>query len=257
MTRYTKMPIVTYESLSKAAYILEETFHVFKPFYGFSNETFFGLYQGVLLFVESMVYQADPEIEAGQRGAAHFFDVDPWLARRAIVLGLLKELELLTPEMEALTDSLGRYWQLENQLMAQATISYELIDQALQLRSSDLMLLHHILHALMGLPCRSEVFEALSAMETVFELEFDLREYEQDVADNNFNTYRMFVKLYGEEAYTRMKQEVAYRQQRFEQKVSSLTEELQEQLQACFVAERERRSIFPVPTPILAGFPLA
>ncbi|TXG60165.1 hypothetical protein EZV62_014738 [Acer yangbiense] len=115
----------------------------------------------------------------------------------------------------------SEYWTLERklccQLMSKKEISIEDVMRAIQLKSFDyrvlnlllyqlrqekvISLLHNVKYILDSLTPTVKVndlhMEFLSISELLVEISDDLFDYEDDVLENNFNIFRMFIGIYG------------------------------------------------------------
>lgn len=245
-------PCLSFCDIEKAHRILGNVAHYNAPYYrhaaeSIGEQSFYPL----LLFTEALVYQADVEIEAAQRGVIPFTDQQPWLERQAILTALLRQLGLLSAGVQAEMCNLATYWHLENAMMYHGEISHQLVVDALSLRASDIMIVHHLLHQLLSMPFDKRIVAALQAWEILTEIECDLREYPADVADNEYNTYRMFVRLYRSEAVAQMEQEWRRRQGLFEQAVAALPRAYQEVFHQLLPQLHSRRPRPAMPAPIL------
>ena len=102
--------------------------------------------------------------------------------------------------MTRLLDCISEYWQLENQLNYHHAVNHESVQRAIRLRSCDVHVGNYICLSIGKTSNRETIFDALSLHDNILDLKGDLSEYADDVAENSYNTYRMFVRLYGSSA---------------------------------------------------------
>jgi hypothetical protein len=246
---------LSFRDVEKAHRVLDEFAYGSGLYYDLSSEALSQKpFYPILLFAEALVYQADVEIEAGQRGYVPFTDEKPWLDRRALLLSVLEELGVDDRGVTEESSNLARYWQLENQVlqrMRAGTLTHELVMRAMDLRASDVMMLHHMLHRFLDVPRDAATFRALLAWEVMLEIDWDLDEYADEVATNDYNTYRMFVNLYGEEAPARIAAERARREAVFHERVAELPIQQQTVFRSLQPNLHARRPRPDTPAPIL------
>ena len=193
-------PLVSYHGLKKVNKLIYPFAYTIAPIYDCTPREFLTRFGSIIGTIGALVYQADEEMEAAQRGETQFAGITPWIERKRAILGLLRELQIDDPPAEVLLDNIGTYWELENELNFKGNVTPELLAQAISLRSSDLLAYHHLCLYLSGVPNREEIFAVLIPWQIYVEFAFDLLEYPEDVAARDYNTYRMFVKLYGQAA---------------------------------------------------------
>ena len=174
-----------------------------------------------------MVYQADHELEAAQRGERPFTGITSWLEREELIRELFTELELNDAKLDELLMRIGNYGELKNRMMYHGEINHDIIMAAIPLGTSDFQLIHYLCLYMANVPNRNEIFEALSILEILMDLEANLLEYANDVAMGNYNVYRMFVKLYGKEAPKHMEAQLAQYDKLLEEKIEALPQEEQ------------------------------
>jgi hypothetical protein len=245
-------PTLAFREIAKAHRILGNVFHYNTPYYQLGTAEIGGKpFYPLLLFAEALVYQADVEIERAQHGIIPFAGQQPWQKHQALLTSMFQQQNLLTEGVRDEMSNLTTYWELENALMYHGRLSHELVVQALSLRASDIMMIHHLVHQLLPRPYDAQVFIALLAWEILTEIECDLREYPADVAADDYNTYRMFVRLYGDKAPAHMAVEWQRRQDYFDAAVAALptTKQLVFQSLAPQLHSRRPRPAIPTPLP--------
>jgi hypothetical protein len=169
------------------------------PIYNLTTVDFFQYYP-ILGFIEALVYQADLEVEAEQHQHIPLQKTTCWQAKKHIILSLIKELKLEHWSINYYVDKLGEFYNLETKLMTTQNFTHTDISQINELRSSDYRLLHSILIQSLGKSYDSAIFDVMWPIEVVTEIYDDIDSYKSDIVAGNFNTYDLFLKLYGEEA---------------------------------------------------------
>ena len=207
----TDMSLLSYKEIKHSMLFLSFFSHYTTPLYQFDNIDFIKDFLPVLLYTQWLVYKADFEIEYGQKDVKLFNQVHPWLDRKNILMDMLKHLDLYTPMAEKEANNLSEYWQLENQMMQGSEITHELLTKAIELRASDVLILHHICQKLTKKTLSQEIWEAIQTIEIIRDIEADLSQYEADMASDDFNIYCMFTKLYKTKARQLMQQELESR----------------------------------------------
>lgn len=246
-------PVLSYKVLQKAnlvsCYMLN-----YLPLYSGSVETFLKHCHPVILLVEGLVYHADKQLEAAQRGEIPYTGLTSWLEMREIIVDSLKKLNLYDQLVEELLDNINKYWTMENQIMYDGQLSPDLLSSVIQIRPCDIILLHHLAHRALNMPYNKEEFEILKAFEIRGEIEYDFIEYKGDVKNDDYNTYRMFVRLYGEEAPNYVRLEVERWTTILRERISRLPEERRAIFQKIFddyIVDGPLKSPVPIPEPIL------
>ena len=220
---------ISYHCISKSGPMLKFLFKVCGPIYDISDHDIFKCYP-LLMFIESLIYEADQEIENNQSSSSPLtrLSISPWDDRKTIIQSLLKELNLEHPTILNQLEKLGEYWKLESQLVTSEKITYEEVVRASELRDTDFRILHCTLIQMLDKPYRPEVFELLLPREILIEFNADFHSYNEDIAAGNYNTYWMFEKLYGEEAHHYLQAEIERYRNLFEEKLKQFPEAEQE-----------------------------
>lgn len=221
---------LSYHSISKSTTMLKIIFKLYGSIYNISVDDCFEKCYPLLVFIESLIYEADNEIENNQTSNSPLtqLSISPWDERKTIIQSLLKELNLEHPTILNQLEKLEEYFKLESQLVTSETITYEDVVRASELRSSDLRILHCTLIQILGKSYRPEVFELMLPREVLIEFADDCYSYQEDVAAGNYNTYWIFEKMYGEEAHYYLQAEVDRYRRLFEEKLNHFPKEEQE-----------------------------
>lgn len=250
-------PIVSFYGLQKINRLLYPMAHTLSPIFDCSPREFLTKFGAVLTAIGALVYQADAEIEAAQRGEAQFVGIEPWLRGRGQISALLKELAIDDPEAERLLDNVGRYWEVENELNYRGHVTAERLAQAIELRSCDLLAYHHLCLHIAGVQNIAEIFQVMMPWQIYLEFAFDLLEYPDDVAARDYNTYRMFVSLYGREAPRYLQAEIGRYAALMESRLALLGAADQRRLRTAFDNALSDIGGFPaIPEPILEQRPI-
>jgi hypothetical protein len=207
MPSIVEKPFVSYKGMKKSAQLLYDFFYFYFPLHGLKLKDFFAYYP-ILGFVEAMVYETDVLVEAGQADNAAYAGETPVTRMKNIDLELLKSLDLYDPMIEKELENGERYYRLENKMMHDKVVTHEIVIEAAEYRTFDLRVLHTILLKLLKKPYDEKLFQLIHPVEVIADIEDDLKQYQDDVKDNSYNTYRMFVKLYGKEARQRLQKEI-------------------------------------------------
>ena len=91
----------------------------------------------------------------------------------------------------------------------------------------------------------------LGEVEPITELPRQLSLSEEDVRDGNYNTYRMFVKLYGADAPRELAAEVEHFERLLEARIGTLPEALRAQVRSALELGRREMATSEIPAPIL------
>lgn len=191
-------PILCFREVQHSMKFLSFFTYYAKDLYEISNTEFLRDLFPIVITTQSLVYTADYEIEESQKNGPSDL-VHPWLKQKTILMKILKEFDLYTIDAEREADLLTEYWTLENELMSGAEITKEKLNRAILLRASDIMILHKICEKKLGIEFPQKAWSALQDIEVLRDVEADLRQYEKDVINNDFNIYRMFIRYYGKE----------------------------------------------------------
>ena len=214
--------VFSYREIKHSLKFLSFFSHYTQPLYGFTNIEFIKDILPISLFTQSLVYKADFEIELAQKIDAQSNSVQPWLDRKVMLIEMLKHLNIYTPMAEQEADRLAEYWQLENQMMKGSKIDPPMLKRAIELRASDILMLHHICQSLTQVTLSEEAWSCLRSIEFIRDIEADLRHYYDDVQSGDFNIYRMFAKFYGTDARRLLGQELKLRKTVYQESIERL-----------------------------------
>jgi len=220
----TETALLSYKNIQHSMKFLSFFSQYAAPLYEFTEVQFMKDFFPVILSVQSLVYEADSEIEQGQKDPDKFRGVQPWVDQKIALMKLLKELGLYSTEIEKEADNLTEYWRLENQLMNDMDITHDKLLDAIRLRPSDVMMLHHICQKIKGISVNFQVWQAIQEIEIIRDIEADLRQYENDIKNNDFNIYRMFIKLHKRDARKLLQDELNNRKFSYQKTVDQLPE---------------------------------
>src|SRR5262245_27160162 len=209
------MPIVSYRALEKAADVLQDLVFYYFPLYQLSGADFLR-FMPLLAFAEGTIYQIDEDYEA-QIDDPHF--VSQHLMRLRQVLA---HLNLYDDVLETEIQGGMTYWRLEQQLCSGAPFTEADIVRANSYRCGDYRFLHRLMFKLMARPYDEEVLSLCALLEQMGEIEEDLLQYQEDIQRNAFNTYRMFVRLYGAAAPQHVQRYLDTLEQEAEQRFQQL-----------------------------------
>jgi hypothetical protein len=125
---------------------------------------------------------------------------------------LLKELEVSNENTIKYVNYLVEYMNIENRIMSDynAKIQFEDFYRAWYLRSSDIrILLEMIYFSNTGKSIPQEYFEWIDPFFKLFEVSDDIKTYEKDLKNNDWNTYQIYIKIFGkEEGKKRLEEEM-------------------------------------------------
>lgn len=232
-----KMLPYSYYSMARANRFFVYYFLSYHQLYNVSLRDFLNRCEPMVNHVFSLVNEADDIIEAAQRGEVSFSGVHPWKRYTEDLMKLLKESNIYEPNIEQeLNDNLIRYWDLENKMMHDKQLTRDMLLEAIDLRASDITATQYICERILGVPASASRIEATRACEILMEIEADLAEYATDVSENQYNSYRMFVRLYGSQAPQHMEQERERRIQTLRERVATLPDSEQEAFKKIFAS---------------------
>lgn len=217
-----KYPCISYYGLQKSARIMRDLVLFYFPIYDLTTVDFFQYYP-ILGFIEALVYQADMEIEAEQHQKIPLQQTSRWQSKKNIILLLIKELNLKHWSIDHYLNQLGKFYNLETKLMTSQTFTHADISQINELRSSDYRILHSIIIQSLGKTYDRSIFDMMWPIEVVTEIYDDIYSYSRDVLAGDFNTYNLFVKLYGKEAPKYLEAEMNRYEKMFDDSLNQLS----------------------------------
>ncbi|MBD2445753.1 hypothetical protein H6G76_01030 [Nostoc sp. FACHB-152] len=195
----SKSPCISYYNMRKSARIMRDITLCYFPIYNLNTVDFFQYY-AILGFIEALIYQADFEVETEQHQQIPLQKSSCWSAKQSIILQLVKELNLEHWSIKYYVNKLAELCDLETKLVTTKIFTHADISQINELRSSDYRLLHSLLIQSLGKDYDKAIFDVMWPIEIVTEIYDDIYSYNSDVVAGDFNTYDLFVKLYGQEA---------------------------------------------------------
>jgi len=210
-----KYTCVSYYGMQKSARIMRDMALFYLPIYDLRIVDFFKYYP-TLGFIEALVYQADIEVEAEQHQQIPLQQTSRWQAKRNIISLLLKELSINHWSIEYYLDKLGEFYDLETKLMTSKTFTHADVSQINELRSSDYRILHSLLIQSLNKTYTQIIFDVMWPIEVVTEIYDDIYSYKSDVVAGHFNTYDLFLKLYGQDAPKYLEAEMDHYEQMFD-----------------------------------------
>src|SRR5215831_19037010 len=245
------VPTVSYAALAKAVHILQDLVLYYFPLYGLSEADFLR-FMPVLTFAEATAYQMDEEHEV-HIGEPHF--VSPYLP---VLRQVLTQLNLYDEALETELQGGLTYWRLEQQLCSGRPFTEADIVRANRLRCGDYRFLHRLLHRLIPKPYDEELLDLWWLIEQMGEVEEDLLQYHADLQRNVYNTYRMFVRLYGEAAPQHLQRYRDALEAEAQQRLVRLSEtrpDLAATVEHLYATGRALYPVPPIPPPILESAP--
>ncbi|MGH8531309.1 MAG: hypothetical protein ACREV1_00935 [Gammaproteobacteria bacterium] len=220
------------------------------PLYDLTSKDFFTCYP-VMSYFSALVYEADETIEASQKGNSKNTSVECCLPIKNVAEDLFKHIGILTLEIERELNLATEYVLLEDKMVCEGKITHADLRRAMELRSFDLRVLHRAFLLMLGRTIEKKIFDAVHAFEVLAEIEDDLAQYHEDVEENKFNTYRALVNLYRTEAPLKLKEDLGYYRNMFEQRLSQLPANSQDRIARVYEVFRRDFPSPEIPEPIL------
>lgn len=194
--------MINYQELQKSGLVLYDIAALYLPLYDRPWKDFFQVF-APLAVVEGLIYQVEIAIDNGHPIS--------WAVQEAQIVAFLQAQQLMSPQAQNYLDEVGQYFALVQQLkdltsfqkLSGFTPAPQLetnLVRVVELRPSDMRLLHTLAIQLLDQPYDEELFALLCPLENLLELKANLTEYETDVATGHYNSYDMVVKLYGEKS---------------------------------------------------------
>ncbi len=239
----SSQPWVSYQEMQKSAIVLYDIAAYYLPLYGLSHRNFFNFYP-VLGFVEALIYQHEIEIESLNVGEGSPKD---WDLRKKLILELLEEQQLEHPRIRQYLDEVGEYFELVQKMNYNGLITHRDVVRAAELRPSDIRLLHALLVCMLDKSFDDQLFELLSPLEVSLEIKANLTEYADDLVTGHHNTYRMFVKLYGEEAPSYLEAEQECWQSTLQERLIIISVDKQQRIKEFMRCHEQDYPSVPIP----------
>lgn len=192
-------PTVSFHAIDKTYSTLKGLIDVYFPFYGLKEKDFFPLFP-ILVYAEATIYQIDEENEA------NIYQQDFVSPHWQHLETILREKNLLDSQIEQEFKNALTYYALERKMCSGKPFTLEELKLAHRHKAYDYRVLHRLLYRLRNKPYDEAVIMAFTMGEMMADVEEDLRQYEDEVKKNSFNVYRMFVKLYKQDAPQKIKE---------------------------------------------------
>ncbi|MBD2776526.1 hypothetical protein [Iningainema tapete] len=248
-----KMPCISYQSMRRSNRVLREFVLYYFPIYNLSINDLFRFYP-ILSFIEALVYQTNEEVEEVQSEGSQELQISPWKYKHKIILSVLDKFNLKHFKVDFYLHKLGDYFDLETKLLTSRNVTLTMVKKAAELRSSDYRVLHCTLLKMLGLNySQDELNEELKLMwplEVLNDIEDDLMSYSEDVAAKQYNTYRMFVRMYREKAAYYLRRELDYYESLFHAQLSRFSDLKREKFIKPWNAYRLDHPVPVIPEPI-------
>lgn len=199
MTFQAMKPTVSPHAIAKTASTLQGLVEVYFPMYGLKPAEFF-TYFPVLVYTEALIYQIDEENES------NIYTENFMSSHWEELFDFLEYKELLDKEIKEECAKGLRYYELERKMCSGKTFTFEELVEAHTGKAFDYRVLHRLLYKLRKQPYDETMLKAFALGEMMADVEEDIGQYEEETARNVFNVYRMFAKLYREEAPKKIKE---------------------------------------------------
>ncbi|WYL96755.1 MAG: hypothetical protein HEQ35_25785 [Gloeotrichia echinulata IR180] len=252
MLATNQTPLISYEAMQKASRIIKYVYQFYFPLHCLSPDDICTYYP-VLTCIEATIYQADLVMEEGQISKILHSPNDNKSSLKLLkysLINLLKELDYYDLLIEEELAKGEEFIQLENKIMLNGIIKHSDVMRIAELRSSDVRLLHLILFRMLGKTYDKNLLSLIWPVEVIADIEDDFKSYIDDVAQNSYNTYRIFVALYKEKAPQYIKAELEHYENIFQEKLATFPDEEKQRLMVIY--SQFRRSHFSaIPKPIL------
>jgi hypothetical protein len=211
-----------------------------------------------VLLVEYLVYRVDTAAEHIKHldlDSARDDDHDAVRRYKAMFDAYKLKFKARLRRMHAYNDAVARqldmgeeYLYLENKVTSTRAASHSEVLRLAELRPSDVRMLHGMTFALLGRPVDYDLLNLLWPVEVLADIGDDLKTYHQDVAARQFNTYDIFVRLYGRAAPDRMRAEIDRYEQHFRAELSRFPADRRAELaKLCTRLYRARTGLIPEP----------
>jgi len=241
-------PAICYPEMQKSILVLYDMVAFYLPLHDQGWKEFFTYYP-ILGMVEGLIYQAEVAMEAPETSSASRPNL--WPSKEKQITAFLAEHQLDQPAILHYLAEVGDYFQIVHQLLTVNQPTHADIIRAAENRPSDIRLLHVILLQLMGQPHDEGLFDLLSPLEVLLDIKANLTEYRDDLVTGHYNTYQMFVKLYGEQAPYYIEIEQRRYEMNLQEKLAGASTENQRRVQQFMHQHEVDYPSVPIPEPIL------
>jgi len=239
------LPLISFGGLRRSAWVIGGLGRLYMGLYDVPAERLLEFFP-VLGFIEALVYQCDADVEcAGGLTPAVIANARQ---RHDSIVRLLRKLGLEDERAEAEMVNMWIYAALEGVLnKADAEVTLEQVRRAAELRTSDIRALHAVIARLAGRAPDGRYCKVMWPLEVIGDIEQDLESYAEDVARNHYNTYAMFVRLFGDEAPARLTTEIERYQEMYERRLDELEPAEQQRIRTFVAGHRARTPAPPIP----------
>lgn len=207
----------------------------------------------VLLLIEYLVYKVDSITEGAKSidlDVARNDDYGALHRYKRKFEKLLRRAHAYNSTVACQIECGEQYVRLENRVTSHRSAGHAEVMRLAELRPSDVRLLHGMIFALLNRTADDALVEALWPVEVLADIGNDLAHYERDVATGQFNTYAMFVNLYGRHAPERLRAEIAGYEKSFHSALERVPPHRRaELLSLCERRYRGSTSVIPEPIP--------
>ncbi|MBB5155616.1 hypothetical protein [Saccharopolyspora phatthalungensis] len=205
-----------------------------------------------LLLIEHLVYQVDAITEGARAvdlDTARNQDYVALHEYKAKFVALLRRMRAYNDAVAKQIEAAEQYVRIENRVTSNGVLGHAEAMRLAELRPSDVRLLHGMVFALLRQPVDDHLLRLLWPVEVLADLANDLAHYPRDLVDKKFNTYAVFVKLYGAEAPTRMRAEIERYEAMFRAELERFPRARQMKL-ASLCAKRYGKLTSAIPAPL-------
>jgi len=190
---YILIPTVSYYSLKKSMRVIQDMVLYYFPLHNLEFKDCFRLLP-MLIFAEATAYQNDEEYEANL--------VDPKCFSPSLntLVRILEQASLYDEQLSTELQRGIKYWQMERKLCSDSSFTEADIVENTRFKCCDYRFLHRLMFRLLNKPYDEELLDLSWVVEQIGEIEDDLLQYSENVVDNVYNTYHLYVRLYGDNA---------------------------------------------------------
>lgn len=206
-----------------------------------------------LLLVEYLVYKVDSITESAQNvdlEVTKDADYDALFLYKAKFEKLLRRMKAYNRLVAWHMEMGEQYVRIENKVTSNRVVDHGQVVRLAELRPSDVRLLHGMIFALLRRPCDDDLLDLLWPVEVLADIGNDLAHYRDDLVNGRFNTYAMFVELYGSMAPERIRAEITHYEELFCARLAMFPEGRQTELKKlCTRRYRDLTAVIPEPLP--------
>lgn len=240
-------PTIGYPELQKSKLVLYDMVAFYLPLHGQGWQEFFSYYP-ILTMVEGLIYQVEVTMEEAGRPEATGPNL--WSSKKSQIAAFLAEHQLAAPVVLHYLAEVGDYFQLVDQRKRTSNPAHADISRAMETRPADIRLLHAILLQLIKQPHDERLFDLLWPLEILLDLKANLTEYADDLVTGHYNSYQMFVKLYGAQAPAYLEAEQRRYQTILQERVARASSAHQTRLQNFMQQHEADYPSVPIPEPV-------